>query len=132
MQLYGGENRGRIVRMDYPSLYGQLTSDGPVRTVISSWFWAGNLRLVDPDLVVLDDEIPEFAQSIREPAVLVLMDDQEANSVIFDRIAKAGYAMDTIHRRVAVPQLLGSIPPTREVTVTRLKKVAGPPAAATQ
>ncbi|TIL78801.1 MAG: hypothetical protein E5Y89_14310 [Mesorhizobium sp.] len=124
MQVYGGDSRGRIVRMDYHSLYSQLMSDGPVRTVISSWFWAGNLRLVDPDLVVLDDEIPDFAPSIREPAVLVLAaDDGEPNSAIFDRIAKAGYAMETIHRQVAVPQLLGGTPTTRQLTITRLYKI---------
>jgi dolichyl-phosphate-mannose-protein mannosyltransferase len=132
MHLNGGEGRGRIVRMDYPSLLAQMTTDGPVGTVISSWFWVGNLRLVDPDLVVLDDEIPDFALSIREPAVLILTDDEEPTGVIFDRIAKAGYAMDTTHRRIAVPQLLGSTPPTREVTVTRLKKVAAAPAAPAQ
>ncbi|TJW09016.1 MAG: glycosyl transferase family 39 [Mesorhizobium sp.] len=127
MQVYGGDSRGRIVRMDYHSLYGQLMSEGPVRTVISSWFWAGNLRLVDSDLVVLDDEIPDFAASIREPAVLVLAaDDGEPNSIIFDRIAEAGYAMDTIHRQVAVPQLLGGTLATRQLTITRLHKFTAP------
>ncbi|RWX66699.1 glycosyl transferase family 39 [Mesorhizobium sp. M4B.F.Ca.ET.089.01.1.1] len=127
MQVYGGDSRGRIVRMDYHSLYGQLMSEGPVRTVISSWFWAGNLRLVDSDLVVLDDEIPDFAASIREPAVLVLAaDDGEPNSIIFDRIAKAGYAMDTIHRQVEVPQLLGGTPATRQLTIARLHRITAP------
>ncbi|SFO91471.1 Dolichyl-phosphate-mannose-protein mannosyltransferase [Mesorhizobium sp. NFR06] len=121
MHLNGGDNRGRIVRMDYRALYDQLTADGPVTTVVSSWFWIGNLRLVNPGLIVLDDEIPDFAQSIREPAVLVLMGDKEPPSVVFDRIAKAGYAMDTIHRSVEVPQLLGDMP--RQVTITRLHRI---------
>ncbi|KUM26276.1 glycosyl transferase family 39 [Mesorhizobium loti] len=121
MHVHGGDNRGGIVRMDYASLHSQLTADGPVGTVVSSWFWIGNLRLVDSDLVVLDDEIPDFAKSIREPAVLVLADDEEPASVIFDRIAEAGYGMDTVHRRVAVPQLFGGMP--RQVTVTRLHKI---------
>ena len=124
MHLNGGDNRGRIVRMDYRSLYDQITADGPVGTVVSSWFWAGNLRLVDPDLVVLDDEIPDFSQSIRAPAVLVLTDDREPAGVIFDRIAEAGYVMDTIHRRIEVPQLLAGAPRTRQVTITRLHKIA--------
>ncbi|MDX8523930.1 glycosyltransferase family 39 protein [Mesorhizobium sp. MSK_1335] len=121
MHLNGGESRGRIVQMDYPALYRQITADGPVSTVVSSWFWIGNLRLIDPDLIVLDDEIPDFTRSIREPAVLVLMSDKEPPSVVFDRIAKAGYGMDTIHRRIAVPQLLGGEP--RQVTITRLHKL---------
>ncbi|MDX8478098.1 glycosyltransferase family 39 protein [Mesorhizobium sp. VK24D] len=118
MHVHGGDNRGSIVRMDYVSLYRQLTAEGPVGTVVSSWFWIGNLRLIDPDLVVLDDEIPDFAKAIREPAVLVLADDEEPASIIFDRIAKAGYIMDTVHRSIAVPQRFGGAP--REVTITRL------------
>ncbi|AZO29692.1 glycosyltransferase family 39 protein [Mesorhizobium sp. M1B.F.Ca.ET.045.04.1.1] len=123
MHVHGGDNRGGIVRIDYASLHRQLTADGPVGTVVSNWFWIGNLRLVDPDLTVLDDEIPDFAKSIREPAVLVLADDEEPASVIFDRIAEAGYVMDTVHRRIAVPQLLGSAPATRQVTITRLRRI---------
>ncbi|RWA75743.1 glycosyltransferase family 39 protein [Mesorhizobium sp.] len=121
MHIYGGDSRGSIVRTDYASLQRQLTADGPVGTVISNWFWIGNLRLVDPGLVVLDDEIPDFAKSIREPAVLVLADDEEPASVIFSRIAEAGYVMETVHRRIAVPQVLGSAP--RQVTITRLHKM---------
>ncbi|TIU26394.1 MAG: hypothetical protein E5W38_27405 [Mesorhizobium sp.] len=121
MHIHGGDNRGSIVRMDYASLHRQLTADEPVGTVVSSWFWIGNLRLVDPDLVVLDDEIPDFAKSIREPAMLVLADDEEPASVIFDRITKAGYVMDTLHRRIVVPQLSGGLP--RQVTITRLHKM---------
>ncbi|RUU04152.1 glycosyl transferase family 39 [Mesorhizobium sp. USDA-HM6] len=123
MHVHGGDNRGSIVRIDYASLRRQLTADGPVGTVVSNWFWIGNLRLVDPDLIVLDDEIPDFAKSIREPAVLVLADDGEPASVIFERIAEAGYGMDTVHRRIAVPQLLGSAPATRQVTITRLRRI---------
>lgn len=120
MHVHGGDNRGSIVRMDYASLDRQLAADGPVGTVVSNWFWIGNLRLVDPDLVVLDDEIPDFAKSIREPAVLVLADDEEPASVIFNRITEAGYVMDTVHRRITVPQLLGGAP--RQVTITRLHR----------
>ena len=77
MHVNGGDSRGGIVRMDYRSLYDQISADGPVKTVVSSWFWVGNLRLVDADLIVLDDEIPDFARFIREPAVLVLANGRE-------------------------------------------------------
>ena len=120
MHLNGGDSRGSVVRMDYRSLYDQINADGPVNTVVSSWFWVGNLRLVDADLIVLDDEIPDFARSIREPAVLVLTDDRESSSDVFLEIAKAGYVMDTLHRRVEVPQALGF--PPRQVIITRLLK----------
>ncbi|TIM18142.1 MAG: glycosyl transferase family 39, partial [Mesorhizobium sp.] len=52
-QVYGGKGQGRVVRLDYPTLYHDLTADGAVKTVMSDWHWVGNLRLVDPDLVVL-------------------------------------------------------------------------------
>jgi 4-amino-4-deoxy-L-arabinose transferase-like glycosyltransferase len=122
MHLHGGDSRGSIVRMDYRSLYNQINADGPVRTVVSSWFWVGNLRLVNADLIVLDDEIPDFARSIREPAVLVLTDDREPSSDVFEEMAKAGYGMDTVHRTVDVPQAFGF--PPRKVTITRLLKKA--------
>lgn len=122
MHLKGGDSRGGIVRMDYRSLYEEINADGPVSTVVSSWFWIGNLRLVDPDLIVLDDEIPDFAQSIREPAVLVLTEDREPPSAVFNRIAQAGYVMDTVHRRIAVAERFGDAP--RQLTITRLHKKA--------
>lgn len=122
MHVNGGDSRGGIVRMDYRSLYDQINADGPVKTVVSSWFWVGNLRLVDADLIALDDETPDFARSIRDPAVLVLTDDRESSSDVFEELARAGYAMDTIHRTVEVPQALGF--PSRKVTITKLHKKA--------
>nr|WP_292279468.1 glycosyltransferase family 39 protein [Mesorhizobium sp.] len=124
MHLHGGDSRGGVVRMDYRSLYEQINADGPVKTVVSSWFWVGNLRLVDADLIALDDETPDFARSIREPAVLVLTDDRESSSDVFEELARAGYAMDTVHRTVEVPQALGF--PPRKVTITKLHKKIAP------
>ncbi|RWL86740.1 MAG: glycosyl transferase family 39 [Mesorhizobium sp.] len=124
MHLHGGDSRGGVVRMDYRSLYEQINADGPVKTVVSSWFWVGNLRLVDADLIALDDETPDFARSIREPAVLVLTDDRESPSDVFEELARAGYAMDTVHRTVEVPQALGF--PPRKVTITKLHKKIAP------
>ena len=113
-----------LEELSQPGLYDQINADGPVKTVVSSWFWVGNLRLVDADLIVLDDEIPDFARLIREPAVLVLADDREPPSEVFEEMAKAGYVMDTVHRRVEVPQALGF--PPHQVIITRLHKKATP------
>lgn len=124
MHLNGGDSRGSIVRMDYRSLYEKISAGGPVKTVVSSWFWVGNLRLVDANLIVLDDEIPDFARLIREPAVLVLADDREPPSDVFEELARAGYAMDTVHRTVEVPQALGFQP--RKVTITKLHRKIAP------
>lgn len=122
--LYGGDSRGSIVRVDYNSLYSQLTANGPIRTTVSSWHWLGNLRLVDPDLVVLDGELPDFGQLLKEPAVFVTADDRVGVETILKLLDQAGYAADGPPQQLAVPMLFGSDPPTRTVTVTRLKKVA--------
>ena len=131
-QLNGGESRGSIVRMDYNSLYSQLTANGPIRTTVSSWHWLGNLRLVDPDLVVLDEELPDFGQLLKEPAVLVTADDRVGVEGTLKRLNEAGYAVDGPPQQLEVPMLFGSDPPTRTVTVTRLKKVATAAGAAPQ
>ncbi|TKB30130.1 MAG: glycosyl transferase family 39, partial [Mesorhizobium sp.] len=60
-QVYGGKGMGRVARLDYQTLYHDLTADGAIKTVTSDWHWVGNLRLVDPDLVVLGKEVPGFA-----------------------------------------------------------------------
>jgi hypothetical protein len=122
--LYGGDSRGSIARVDYNSLYSQLTANGPIRTTVSSWHWLGNLRLVDPDLVVLDGELPDFGQLLKEPAVFVTADDRVGVESILKLLDEAGYAADGPPQQLAVPMLFGSDPPTRTVTVTRLKKVA--------
>ena len=130
--LYGGDSRGSIARVDYNSLYSQLTANGPIRTTVSSWHWLGNLRLVDPDLVVLDGELPDFGQLLKEPAVFVTADDRVGVETILKLLDQAGYAADGPPQQLAVPMLFGSDPPTRIVTVTRLKKVAAAAGAAPQ
>lgn len=130
--LYGGDSRGSIVRVDYNSLYSQLTANGPIRTTVSSWHWLGNLRLVDPDLVVLDGELPDFGQLLKEPAVFVTADDRVGVESILRLLDQAGYAADGPPRQLAVPMLFGSDPPTRTITVTRLKKVAAAAGATSQ
>ncbi|WP_235983897.1 ArnT family glycosyltransferase [Mesorhizobium neociceri] len=130
--LKGGDSRGSIARVDYNSLYSQLTANGPIRTTVSSWHWLGNLRLVDPDLVVLDGELPDFGQLLKEPAVFVTADDRVGVETILKLLDQAGYTADGPPQQLAVPMLFGSDPPTRTVTVTRLKKVAAAAGAAPQ
>lgn len=122
--LHGGESRGSIVRVDYHALYSQLTANGPVSTTVSSWHWLGNLRLIDPNLVVLDEELPDFDHLLKEPAVLVTANDREPADAVLALLDKAGYVADGQPQQLAVPMLFGSDPPTRIVTVTRLKKTA--------
>jgi len=62
----------------------------------------------------------------RASAVLVLAQDREPPSDVFNRIAQAGYVMDTVHRRVTVPERFSGAP--RRVTITRLYKKTAQPA----
>ncbi|WP_292500027.1 glycosyltransferase family 39 protein [Mesorhizobium sp.] len=120
-QVYGGKGQGRVVRLDYPTLYHDLTADGAVKTVMSDWHWVGNLRLVDPDLVVLGEEVPGFAALLQEPAVLIWLDRPSPEPEILDRINQAGFVLDSESRSLRVPEFLGSSE-GRLVTVVKLKK----------
>ncbi|TKB29863.1 MAG: glycosyl transferase family 39, partial [Mesorhizobium sp.] len=67
VQINGTSGLSRMIRVDYPALYRQLTADGPVKTAISDGAWVGNLRLVDQKLVALDQEVPNFETLMQEP-----------------------------------------------------------------
>ena len=123
-QVYGGGGFGRVARLDYQALYDDLTADGAVKTVMSDWHWVGNLRLVDPDLVVLAKEVPGFTELVQEPAVLVWLDRVELRPAILDRLKRAGYVTDGEFRSIMVPEFLSS-DGSRRVTFVRLKRDAG-------
>jgi hypothetical protein len=120
-QVYGGKGLGRVARLDYQTLYRDLTADGAVKTVASDWHWVGNLRLVDPDLVVLGEEVPGFAALLQEPAILVWLDKPDPEPKILDRIHQAGFVLDGERRSFRVPEFFGSSD-GRLVTVAKLKK----------
>ncbi|CCV14488.1 putative Glycosyl transferase family 39 [Mesorhizobium sp. STM 4661] len=120
-QVYGGSGLGRVARLDYQTFYRDLTADGPVKTVTSDWHWVGNLRLADPDLVVLGEEVPGFAALLQEPAVLVWLDKPSPEPDILERIHQAGFDVDGASRSLRIPEFFGSTD-GRLVTVARLKK----------
>ena len=123
-QVYGGAGHGRVARLDYQTLYDDLTADGAVKTVTSDWHWVGNLRLVDPDLVVLAKEVPGFAELLQEPAVFVWLDRKEPGRAMLDRLKQAGYVTDGALRSIMVPEFFSS-EGSRRVTFVRLKRDAG-------
>jgi hypothetical protein len=120
-QVYGGKGQGRVARLDYQALYNDLTANGAVKTVLSDWHWVGNLRLVDPDLVILGDEVPDFAALLREPALLVWLDKPDPEPEIMVRIHQAGFVLDGESRSLKIPEFFGSSE-GRLVTVARLKR----------
>jgi hypothetical protein len=120
-QVYGGKGMGRVVRLDYQTLYHDLTADGAIKTVTSDWHWVGNLRLVDPNLVVLGKEVPGFAALLQEPAILIWLDKPAPRPDILDRIHQAGFVLDGETRTLRVPEFFGSSD-GRLVTVAKLKR----------
>ncbi|MER8747306.1 glycosyltransferase family 39 protein [Mesorhizobium sp. M1004] len=120
-QISGGNGLAQVLRMDYPALYRELTADGPIKTAISDNSWVGNLRLVDRNTVALDDEVPDFAALLQEPAVLLWLDNPSPEQEIFDRLNQAGYVLDGESRSVRVPEFFGS-KDGRVVTFVKLKK----------
>lgn len=120
-QVYGGKGQGRVARLDYQTLYNDLTANGAVKTILSDWHWVGNLRLVDPDLVILGNEVPDFAALLQEPALLVWLDKPDPDPEILGRIHQAGFVLDGENRSLRVPEFFGSRD-GRLVTVARLKR----------
>ena len=125
-QVYGGARQGSIARIDYAQLYKALTADGPVRTVVSDWHWVGNLRLADSRLGTLDAEVPEFVHQLREPAVLVWLDEEKPQADILALIAKAGYVPASPPRDLAIRQIFGAGGKPRHVFAARLERHAAP------
>jgi hypothetical protein len=121
-QVYGGARRGSIARIDYAELYKDLTADGPINTVISDWHWIGNLRLVQPRLVVLDPEAPDFSGQMHEPVMLALLDKTAPDRGILALAAKAGYVPADSGRIVEIRPIFESKGKTRQIFAMRLKQ----------
>jgi hypothetical protein len=123
IHLYGGKGQGSIVRIDYDALYKDITADGPARTVLSDWHWIGNLRLADPGLVLLSEEVPDFGAQIREPAVVAWLGEPLPDADFLARLSGAGYVFDGKVSTVSVPQRFGG--GVRQVSFARLKRADG-------
>jgi 4-amino-4-deoxy-L-arabinose transferase-like glycosyltransferase len=122
-QIYTGDGQGRIARLDYPALQRAITARGPVATVLSDWLWIGNLRLVDKDLVLLADEVPDFPRLIREPAVLVWIDNPAPASGFTAKLSEAGYAFDGPVSTTVIHEKVGD--GARKIGFVRLKRTKG-------
>lgn len=122
MHLYGGDSRGSIARIDYTSLYRDMVASGSVRTVVSDWHWSGNLRLIDPNLTTITSEVPDFAEQLREPVVLALLDGIQPDDTLLDLLVKAGYSLEGDMVAITVPQLFSPANSSRQVNLVRLVK----------
>ena len=129
-QIYTGDGQGRIARLDYPALQRAITARGPVATVLSDWLWIGNLRLIDKNLVLLADEVPDFPNLIREPAVLVWIDNPAPASGFTAKLSEAGYAFDGPVSTTVIHEKVGD--GARKIGFVRLKRTQGAEAASGQ
>lgn len=92
-QINGGTGQANILQMNYPALYQALSTDGPIRTVVSDKPFVGNLRLVDETLITMDDETANFSDLLEDPIVLVWLNTDAPDASILARIASAGYRL---------------------------------------
>jgi len=91
VQVIGGEGGSRTTRIDYRALTRDIKALGPVRTLFADAFWVGNFRLVDPDLVLLNPEVPEFGKLLRQPSVLIWLRKEQPSPDDMARLREAGY-----------------------------------------
>lgn len=120
VQVRAGDGLSRVVQMQYGDLHRSLTRDGAVRTFVSDWHWVGNLRLVDPVAVVLNDEVPAFTSLIEEPAMLVWLDSDVPKQRHLDALARGGFAPAGDYQFVTAPEFLSE--GGRRVGFVRLSK----------
>ena len=123
VQIYTGDGLGRIARLDYAALRQEMLATGPVATVLSDKLWIGNLRLTDPALVLLGEEVPDYASLIREPAVLTWLDGAHPSPAFMQSLAAKGFSKDGAETMVGIPEKVGG--GTRQVGFVRLKRIAG-------
>lgn len=129
-QINGTSGLSRMIRVDYPALYRELSADGPVKTAISDGAWVGNLRLVGEKLVALNQEVPNFERLLQDPAVLVWLDRDDPRPVIVEQLKKAGYEPDGQPKQIMVPLLPGTDTSARPGAYVRLKRTAAEKATA--
>lgn len=106
IQAWGGNGQSGTTRLDYNALLADLTAGGDVKTIVSNASWIGNFRLVDPKIVLLNDEVPDFDELIRPPAVLVWLGSRPAPESIIEMLQDAGYRPAPATSRIPAPSRL--------------------------
>ncbi|MEZ5780995.1 MAG: glycosyltransferase family 39 protein [Rhizobiaceae bacterium] len=122
-QAIGGSGKSRSARMDHAFLLKGLEKEGPVRTIIGYSSWIGNFRLVDPSLVLLNEEVPDFSRRVEEPAVATWLNQPCPPPHIWYPLRDVGYRFADRVSYVDVPESFGG---TRRVFYVRLVKEGDP------
>jgi len=122
MQAWGGKGKSHIVRLDYAVILKDMTADGPVNTIVSDTSWIGNFRLVDQNIVLLNQEVPGFKRLIRAPAVLVWLGSEPPPDFILGKLREAGYQPAPDVRTISAPDRL-DFKKNHKISFVRLEKL---------
>jgi hypothetical protein len=125
-QIYGGDGLGRSRQLDFHAIHRELTKDGPVSTVISNGHWIGNLRLLDKNLATLHTEVPNFSTLVKEPPVMVFLEDEKPSKALLALVRAAGYEPDGSARIAKIPEPYGPPPHWRSASIVKLRKLPQP------
>lgn len=122
-QAIGGDGKSRSARMDHAFLLQGFEKQGPVRTILGFSSWIGNFRLVDPSLVLLNEEVPGLVNRIEEPGLVTWLDQPCPPPHIWLPLRDVGYRFPDRVSFVDVPESFGG---TRRVYYVRLVKDGDP------
>jgi len=86
-----GKARPPIQNLDYPALYAGLRANGPIAAVLAPEpFYAGNLRLIDPQIKTLFAETVFAAARLRRPLVILWKTRPDLPAELQPIMAEAG------------------------------------------
>jgi 4-amino-4-deoxy-L-arabinose transferase-like glycosyltransferase len=123
MQAWGGNGKSHTARLDYAVILKDMEADGPVNTIVSDTSWIGNFRLVEQNLVLLNQEVPGFKRLIRMPAVLVWLGGEAPSGLIVEKLRQAGYQPAPDIKAISAPDRL-DFKKNHKISFTRLEKLS--------
>jgi len=91
--LYSRAARQVVQNLDYPLLYAELRANGPIATILAPEpFYAGNLRLLNPQIKTLFAETPFAAARLKRPLLLLWKGNAPLPADLLPILARAGLA----------------------------------------
>jgi|GEM_PF-1045305 len=86
-----GKTKLPIQNLDYPALYAGLSANGPIAVLLApDPFYAGNLRLINPQIKTLFTETPFAARRLRRPLVVLWKNTPELPQKLASIMTAAG------------------------------------------
>ncbi|KAA6405848.1 ArnT family glycosyltransferase [Candidatus Tokpelaia sp.] len=101
-----GKTKLPIQNLDYPALYAGLSANGPIAALLApDPFYAGNLRLINPQIKTLFTETPFAAERLQRPLVVLWKNTPELPQKLVPIMTAAG-----IDRHSLPPARLAIVP----------------------